>query len=78
VMKYGNRIPPYRETQEYVRRIAGRYNSITDSNFVKRAARVDPETARKLEEKEAVPLSLYEPDVMAVRLPNGKVLLVTN
>jgi soluble lytic murein transglycosylase-like protein len=78
VMKYGNRIPPYRETQEYVRRIAGRYNSIMDSNFVKRATRVDSETARKLEEKEAVPLSLYEPDVMAVRLPNGRVLLVTN
>src|SRR6267378_2929475 len=26
VMKYGNRIPPYSETQEYVRRISRRYN----------------------------------------------------
>ena len=25
VMKYGNRIPPYNETQEYVRRISKRY-----------------------------------------------------
>lgn len=78
VMKYGWKIPPYRETQEYVRRISGRYNSITDSKFAKRAQRVDPETAKKLEEKDAVPLALYEPGVLAVRLPNGKVRLVTN
>jgi soluble lytic murein transglycosylase-like protein len=25
VMKYGNRVPPYRETRNYVRRISGRY-----------------------------------------------------
>ena len=78
VMKYGWRIPPYRETQEYVRRIASRYNSITDSKFLKSARKVDAETAKKLEEQEVTPLSLYEPDVMAVRLPNGKVRLVTN
>lgn len=30
VMKYGNQIPPYRETQEYVRRIIARYNSISN------------------------------------------------
>jgi hypothetical protein len=29
VMKYGWRVPPYRETQEYVRRITSRYNSIS-------------------------------------------------
>lgn len=28
VMKYGNQIPPYNETQEYVRRISARYNYI--------------------------------------------------
>ena len=28
VWKYGNQVPPYRETQEYVRRITARYNSI--------------------------------------------------
>jgi len=78
VMKYGNRIPPYRETQEYVRRIASRYNSITDSKFIKSARKVDAESAKKLDEQEVTPLSLYEPDVMAVRLPNGKVRLVTN
>jgi soluble lytic murein transglycosylase-like protein len=28
VMKYGYQIPPYNETQEYVRRILSKYNSI--------------------------------------------------
>src|SRR5678815_1841472 len=30
VMKYGNRVPPYSETQEYVRRISRRYDLIRD------------------------------------------------
>jgi soluble lytic murein transglycosylase-like protein len=29
VMKYGNRVPPYRETQNYVRAIGGRYTQNT-------------------------------------------------
>jgi soluble lytic murein transglycosylase-like protein len=29
VMKYGNQIPPYNETQNYVRIISGRYRAIT-------------------------------------------------
>lgn len=78
VMKYGWRIPPYRETQEYVRRIANRYNSITDSNFVRSAPRVNEDDAKKLDEKEAVPLAIYEPGVLAVRLPDGSMRLVTN
>jgi len=77
VMKYGWQIPPYRETQEYVRRITNRYNSITDSKFVKRATSIDKDAAEKLDEKEAVPLALYEPDVMAVRLPDGSMRLVS-
>ena len=77
VMKYGWRIPPYRETQEYVRRITNRYNSITDARFIKRATRVDEQSAKKIDEKEAVPLALYEPDVMAVRMPNGTMRLVS-
>ncbi|MGE3465531.1 MAG: lytic transglycosylase domain-containing protein [Pyrinomonadaceae bacterium] len=31
VMKYGYQIPPYRETQDYVRRISARYRSISGS-----------------------------------------------
>ena len=77
VMKYGWRIPPYRETQEYVRRIAGRYNSITDGNFVRKAQKLDAEEAKKIEEKEAVPLVIYEPNIIAVQLPGGKIRLVS-
>jgi soluble lytic murein transglycosylase-like protein len=29
VMRYGNRVPPYRETQNYVRTIGGRYTQHT-------------------------------------------------
>lgn len=77
VMKYGWRIPPYRETQEYVRRITNRYNSLTDARFIKRAARVDDKAAKAIEEKEAVPLALYERDIIAVKLPNGTMRLVS-
>ncbi|REJ75739.1 MAG: lytic transglycosylase domain-containing protein [Acidobacteria bacterium] len=77
VMKYGWRIPPYRETQEYVRRITSRYNSITDSRFVRSAAKVDAEAAKEIDKKEAVPLALYERDIIAVRLPNGTMRLVS-
>lgn len=77
VMKYGWRIPPYRETQEYVRRITNRYNSLTDAKFIKRAARVDGKAAKEIEEKEAVPLALYERDIIAVKLPNGTMRLVS-
>ncbi|QQS39922.1 MAG: lytic transglycosylase domain-containing protein [Acidobacteriota bacterium] len=77
VMKYGWRIPPYRETQEYVRRITNRYNSLTDAKFVQRAARVDSKAAKEIEEKEAVPLALYERDIIAVKLPNGTMRLVS-
>lgn len=77
VMKYGWQIPPYRETQEYVRRITSRYNSITDAKFIKSAKRVNAESAKQIDEKEAVPLALYEPGVMAVKMPNGTMRLVS-
>lgn len=77
VMKYGWRIPPYRETQEYVRRITNRYNSMTDGSFIKRAERIDEKSAKEIEEKEAVSLALYERDVLAVRMPDGTMRLVS-
>lgn len=77
VMKYGWRIPPYRETQEYVRRITFRYNSLTDARFIKRARRVDKKKAKEIDEKEAVPLALYERNVIAVKMPNGTMRLVS-
>lgn len=77
VMKYGWTIPPYRETREYVRRIANRYNSIKDGSLLKNAKKVSAEEAGRLADEEAVPLALYEPNVMAVQLPNGRTRLVS-
>lgn len=77
VMKYGWQVPPYRETREYVRRIAARYNSIGNpTNLARTVRRVNGDEAAKLEAKEAVPLTVYEPNVMAIRLPDGSMRLV--
>jgi hypothetical protein len=77
VMRYGNQIPPYNETQEYVRRISARYNSISDGTYARTAARVNRSTAAKLEKKESQqPINLFEPVVIAIRLPDGNMRLV--
>jgi soluble lytic murein transglycosylase-like protein len=76
VMKYGNRIPPYNETQEYVRRISARYSSITDPSFARTARRVSGNQAAKLEQKESRPLYVYEPNPVAIRLADGRMRLV--
>jgi hypothetical protein len=76
VMKYGNQIPPYRETQEYVRRITARYNSITNPNIVKTVRKVTNTQAAKLEQKEAAPLTVYEPNALAIKMPDGRMRLV--
>lgn len=76
VMKYGWNVPPYRETQEYVRRITARYNSISDGRFTHSARRVNGQTAAKLGQKEARPLTVLEPDALTIRTPDGKMMLV--
>ena len=76
VMKYGNQIPPYRETQEYVRRISARYSSITNPNFVKTVRQVSEKQAVKLEEKKSAPLTSLESNALAIRLSDGRMRLV--
>jgi len=76
VMKYGWNIPPYRETQEYVRRITSRYNQISDGRIAMNARRVSNEVASRLEKKDSRPLTTYEPSAMTVRLPDGQMMLV--
>jgi len=76
VMKYGWQIPPYRETQEYVRRISSRYNMISEPQYIQSARRVSSEIASKLEQKKSRPLSIYEPDATTIRLPDGRLTLV--
>jgi soluble lytic murein transglycosylase-like protein len=76
VMKYGNQIPPYTETREYVRRISARYSEISDPRIARAVRRVSGAQAAKLEQKEARPLSMYEPNPVAIRLADGRMRLV--
>lgn len=77
VEKYGRRIPPYAETQEYVRRISRRYSLLRDPNAALYAARVTSSQLAKLQGKEAVPLTIYERTVLTVRLPDGRLQLTS-
>jgi hypothetical protein len=77
VMKYGWQIPPYNETQEYVRRITTRYNSIRNPNYIARTVKkVSVTEAAKMEKKESAPLTIYEPAPVAIRMPDGRIRLV--
>lgn len=76
VMKYGNQVPPYNETREYVRRISARYSSISNPSMARIAKRVDNSTATKLEQKVSRPLTVYEPDAVAIKLADGRMRLV--
>jgi len=76
VMKYGNQIPPYSETREYVRRISTRYSEIANPTFARTASRVNNAQAAKLSQKESRPLTMYEPNPMAIRLADGRMRLV--
>lgn len=76
VMRYGNNVPPFRETQEYVRRITARYNQMTNGSFARTARRVSSSEIAKLEKKESRPLTVYEPTPVAVRLADGRMRLV--
>ncbi len=77
VEKYGWRIPPYAETQEYVRRISRRYSLLRDPNAALYAPRVSAAQFQKLQGKEPVPLTVYERTVLTVRLPDGRLQLTS-
>jgi hypothetical protein len=77
VMKYGNRIPPYSETQEYVRRISKRYALIRDPYAASAANSMRREELAAVQNKESTPLSMYERSVFTVRLPDGRLQLVS-
>lgn len=76
VMKYGYQIPPYSETREYVRRIGARYASIFDGSYARNYRRVSTTQAVQLEKKESRPLTVYEPNAVAIRLADGRMRLV--
>jgi soluble lytic murein transglycosylase-like protein len=72
VEKYGWHVPPYSETQEYVRRISRRYALLRDPN----AALYAPRVAR-MQSKSSAPLTVYERTVSTVRLPDGRLQLMS-
>jgi soluble lytic murein transglycosylase-like protein len=77
VDKYGWRIPPYAETQEYVRRISRRYNLLRDPNAAIFAPTVSRSQVARLNLKHPAPLNIYERSVLTVRLPDGRLQLMT-
>ncbi len=77
VEKYGWRIPPYAETQEYVRRISRRYSLLRDPNAALYAPRVSTAQLARLQEKQPLPLTTYERTVLTVRLPDGRLQLTS-
>jgi len=77
VMKFGNRVPPYSETQEYVRRIGQRYNLIRDPEAAANATRLSKEELAALKQRDATPLNVYERSVFMTRLPDGRLQLVS-
>jgi hypothetical protein len=77
VMKYGYRIPPYGETQEYVRRISRRYDLIRDPLAFRNANNLTRDQVAAVQNRESTPLSMYERSVFAVKLPDGRLQLVT-
>jgi soluble lytic murein transglycosylase-like protein len=76
VLKYGRRVPPYAETQEYVRRISERYELMRDPSTARRAPRVSRTQIAKLKSAEP-PAPTYERSVFAVRTPDGRLRLVS-
>jgi hypothetical protein len=76
VLKYGRRIPPYSETQEYVRRITRRYELMRDPATAGNARRA-VSTQQVAQVETTAPLTIYERNVYAVRLPDGRLQLVS-
>lgn len=76
VQRFGNQIPPFNETREYVRRISARYNEISDGSFARNVKKVSNSKAAKLEERISRPLATYEPNPVAIRLADGRMRLV--
>ena len=75
VMKYGNSIPPYSETREYVRRISTRYLSISDGTYARSVQKVSNSKAVKMEEKKARDLD-FQQDAVVIRTADGRMRLV--
>ena len=76
VLRYGYQIPPYHETQEYVRLISERYALMRDPQTA-RFARPLTATQAAMAIAAEPPAPVYERNVFAVRLPDGKLRLIS-
>jgi len=77
VEKYGWRIPPYSETQEYVRRISRRYALLRDPSAALNASNVTAAQLARMQGQQSAPLTVYERTVFTVRLPDGRLQLTS-
>ena len=77
VEKFGGRVPPYAETQEYVRRISRRYSLIQDPNSALYAQRINRSQVARLQAQQPTPLTIYERTVSTIRLPDGRLQLMS-
>jgi soluble lytic murein transglycosylase-like protein len=78
VLKFGRRIPPYHETQEYVRRISERYAQLCNGDMARTARTLTASQIATLQgEQQQPPAPTYERAVFAVRLPDGRLQLVS-
>lgn len=76
VIKYGG-VPPYSETREYVRRIGRRYALMRDPSTAMSARRLSTSQVAMTQNQQSAPLNIYERTVYAVRLPDGRLQLVS-
>jgi Transglycosylase SLT domain len=77
VIKYGYNVPPYSETQEYVRRIGRRYTLIRDPTAAANANNLTRAQVAEVQQKDPKPLNVYERSVFMARLPDGRLQLVS-
>jgi soluble lytic murein transglycosylase-like protein len=77
VEKYGWQIPPYSETQEYVRRITRRYALLRDPNAAIYAQHLNRSQVAALQSRQSQPLTTYERSIFTVRLPDGRLELTS-
>jgi soluble lytic murein transglycosylase-like protein len=77
VMKYGYNVPPYSETQEYVRRIGRRYSLIRDPEAAANANHLTRAQVAEVQQKDPKPLNTYERSVYMAKLPDGRLQLVS-
>lgn len=77
VMKYGRRIPPYNETQNYVRQISHRYAQLRNGEVALSARSMAPAQVATLQKDQQPAVPAYERAVFAVKLPDGRIQLVS-